>query len=540
MNNSIKYISFFTFLIFSNLVFFERVTEMISLGKLKNLVLFLGIWFVCIIGMLVALQLKNFKIRLIFGTIFVINTILGMTYFSVGKHYLSYQDIELLWISRANAIDAIGFYLPEVLVPFIISLFGLLAYIIPANNKLQIKKSWISVLSILPIFLLMGVTFVKKGYGTEGMPHQYSPLATFSLYNTYEAFLPGLIGKRHSVSIKPKKEDGTQNIIYIVDESIRADYLDLNNNKGITPYLLEQSSRISNFGSMSSGNNCSGYSNIILRTGTSQKTLGEIGEKPMIWEYAQKAGYKTHYFDAQQTDGILQNFMTKNELKQIDNFQQLDSQNKLNADHIFAQKIRKVLETPGKNFIYINKRGAHFPYIETYPKAEEIYRPSMQLGDELGKDRNKLINSYKNSVTWTVDVFFKLLLGDRKFENNIVFYTSDHGQNLMDNGIMTHCNTQEPHAYEGYVPFFILTDNQNYKVRYDDLAKKQYNKLTHFHIFGSLVSAMGYSIEDVKAHNELSLDGPIIDDRAFTLGSLIPRFGEDVKWFGINSLNLND
>jgi lipid A ethanolaminephosphotransferase len=540
MKNLIKYVSFFIFIIASNMVFFDRVSDMISLGKYKNLILFLGVWSVCLAGMIISLQLKNQKVRVAIGGVFVINSILGMTYYAVGKHYLSYQDIELLWISRANAGDAIGFYLKEMLNPSIIGIFGIIAYVIPSMDKLSIKKTWTIVFSIAPILLLMGVTFLKKGYGTEGMPHQYSPLATFSLYHGYELFLPGLVGKRDSVKANANLKGEAQNIIYIVDESIRADYLDINNDKGITPYLKQQVNRISNFGSMASGNNCSGYSNIILRTGASQETLSQIGKLPLIWEYAKKAGYKTHYFDAQQTDGILQNFMTEKELQQVDEFSQLGLGHKHNADHIFAKKIRTVLDGPGKNFIYINKRGAHFPYIETYPKSAEINIPSMQLGDELGKDKNKLINSYKNSVTWTVDVFFKELLKERKLKNDIIFYTSDHGQNLMDNGIMTHCNTQEPHAYEGYVPFFVLTDNQKIKSKYDALAGKHFNKLTHFHIFGSIVSSMGFEKEDVKKHNKLNLEGPVISDRAFTLGSLIPRFGEDVKWFGVNSLKLAD
>lgn len=534
MKQILKYLCFLLFISASNTPVLDRVQGMILQGKIKSLILFLGIWGVCLLGLLASLHLKNKRVRVALGILFCINTILGVTYYSIGKHYLSYQDIELLWISRANASDAISFYLNAMLQPILLSVFGMISFSLAPSIKVTFKNRFFYVLTLIPILLLMGVSFVKKGYGTEGMPQQYSPLSIFSLYHTYEVFLPSIIDKREEVQSLVNNKNGTRNIVYIVDESVRSDYLDLNKDRGVTPYLKTQKGRISNFGGISSGNNCSGYSNIILRTGATPKTLTQIGKLPLIWSFAKKAGYKTYYFDAQQTDGILQNFMTKEELKGIDHFVQLGRDDRENADQIFAIKVKEILNGPGKNFIYINKRGAHFPYTQTYPERAAKFMPAMKLGDELGQSKEKLINSYKNSINWTVDGFFKVLLKGSFYKDSVLFYTSDHGQNLMDKGVMTHCNTQDPHAYEGYVPLLVITDNLNKKNKYTELSKKRYNQLTHFHLFGTLISEMGH--EDID-ERYLSLEKLNTNEQAFTLGSLIPRFGEEVKWHSINSIN---
>ena len=88
----------------------------------------------------------------------------------------------------------------------------------------------------------------------------------------------------------------------------------------------------------------------------------------------------------------------------------------------------------------------------------------------------------------------------------IVFYTSDHGQNLLDRGIQTHCNTVEPHPFEGFVPAAVLTDIPSLKFEYDvallafnigltnigQFTKKELSQLEKFVNIGLLVKTKNH------------------------------------------------
>ncbi|MBL6988900.1 MAG: sulfatase-like hydrolase/transferase [Bacteriovoracaceae bacterium] len=535
MKTLIKLLLTAIFLITPNLIVFSRIAEMISKGNYVNLILFLGIWGISLIGLFSLLFHSNTKLRIFGGILVSISAFSGLCYFNISHHYMSYEDLELLWIERAQTSNALSFFWGQMMTPLALGITGLVAVILDApiigyfKKKGKLVNYAMTVMLIMPFPVLMGVTYIKAGYGAKGMPLQYSSISTFALYQIYEAFSPGMIEKRGPLKATYIGAGTPRNIIYIVDESIRADYIDLNNDKGLTPYLKSQQTRLANFGSIASANNCSGYSNAVLRMGATKKNLTNIGKEPLIWNYAQKAGFKTYYFDAQLKNGKVQNFMNHLELQFVDEFVQLSNVEEYKRDIQFAKIIKETIKKPGKHFIYLNKRGAHFPYTTSYDYENPKFTPHMALDEQLGKSKERLKNSYKNSVYWNVNNFFKELLGEEIYKDSIIFYTSDHGQNLMDSGIMTHCNSQEPHPTEGYVPLMVLTDNEKWLTKYQNWAQISKNKLNHFSIFPTVISELGFNQSEVKKNYGGGLEQPISQDRAFSAGPILPRFGRQVK-----------
>lgn len=530
----IKNSLFFLYLFISNTVFFERLQEMFTDHKWKSLVIFTAVWIISTFSLWLLSNHSRKKVRLI-GFIFIsLWTIFSFSYYKVSHHYLTFPDMELLWLAKAQAGQALSFYFGQSIEILTLSTIGFFAFYfrpMPLNKILKNNLIFWSFV-FLPLPLLVGITYKKAGYGTEGMPHQFSALSTFVFYKSYDALYPSMAGKREAVMWKSAEIDKEQskNIIYIVDESIRADYIDLNKDRQTTPFLIANKEHIANFGVMSSGNNCSGYSNIILRTGVSPNMLDQVGSSPLIWSYAKKAGYKTIYLDAQQKTGVLQNFMDQNELDLIDEFIQFESFEAHQKDEALAAKILEYQNKPGKYFLYVNKRGAHFPYNETFPENGARFKPFMKSGEALGENKERLINSYKNSILSGVDNFFKGFYSSLTKKESVIFYTADHGQNLMDSGIMTHCNTLNPHETEGQVPFFIMSSNQEKLNLFKIIAAKSRDKLTHFHIFGSLLQEMGYLKEDIESRFLLNLQGDTLIPRKFTTGGIIPRFGRATSW----------
>ncbi|RTZ96621.1 MAG: hypothetical protein DSY90_09945 [Deltaproteobacteria bacterium] len=86
-------------------------------------------------------------------------------------------------------------------------------------------------------------------------------------------------------------------IVYIVDESVRGDFLGINGHeKATTPYLKTVGKNIFNFGISSSIANCSEATRLALRSGLRRDQIPDFDyqalKQPTIWQYAKKGGFE--------------------------------------------------------------------------------------------------------------------------------------------------------------------------------------------------------------------------------------------------------
>jgi glucan phosphoethanolaminetransferase (alkaline phosphatase superfamily) len=224
--------------------------------------------------------------------------------------------------------------------------------------------------------------------------------------------------------------------------------------------------------------------------------------------------------------------MTMLEREDIDLFEQFDDVAPLQRDLAVARRLKELARGPEPSFVYVNKRGNHFPFSRNYPADVARFHP-VNEGDAIGDDREALVNAYKNSVLWTVDRFFQELLAD-DLKDAAVIYTSDHGQNLLDHDVvMTHCNPSAPHPLEGLVPLLAIAGDQPLHGRFEEAARLNRHRSSHFQIFPTLLQLLGFDPEEVRDKFAASLFEPIEDDemaRAFTFGSVVSPLGVDVRW----------
>lgn len=534
MINIIKLIGLIIFIIGTNFEIFSRLADMLERKRYVSLLIFMGIWGLSLLCLLSVCFTKKSPVRIVLGALIAVSSFCGMLYLSIGGHALNYMDMELLWISRAHSMKALDYYFPKLFIPAAWAIFGFIIILLPSSlpKKIQQYIKKLIFLTPLPYVILSSLTFVKAGYGTVGMPVQYSSLSTFMLLQVYDSFSKGMIEKRTGILLRPEKEPFAKNIIFIMDESIRGDYLTFDKDTGTVPALWDHRELFVNFGKMSSSNNCSGYSNAVFRMGGIRGKLENIGSNPFIWQYAKEAGFKTWYLDAQLKRGELQNFMTPLEQTYIDEFIQLDKVEEPDLDLTFAQKIREITKSKTKNFIFINKRGAHFPYAESYRVVgEPRFKPLMTEKELPVKD--KMINSYKMAIYWNTNRFFEKLL-ETRLKESFIFYTSDHGQNLFDKGQQTHCNTEGPAFSEGLVPFLIFPNEKNFET-VERWREVNLDRATHFQLFPAVLNSLGYdSLKIEKAY------GPGLNKKdnfpqEFSAGPVLSKFGKEVDWNTINS-----
>jgi glucan phosphoethanolaminetransferase (alkaline phosphatase superfamily) len=346
-------------------------------------------------------------------------------------------------------------------------------------------------------------------------------------------------GERSEVTYSGSLDAQVEKIVLIVDESIRADILGINGyKKDTTPYLRSVETGIVNYGLAASSSNCSDYSNLILRTGVRKGEIPDHNQmtlkKPSIWQFTKKAGFYNVYLDAQSAEewANYQNFMNEHEASFVDEIIRVRQKIAYESDGVARKKLIDLLRQPGKTFIMLNKYGIHFPYFRSYPKEYNIFSPALEPGEPMN-DRGKALNSYMNGVRWSVDDWFKDLLSESgDFKTYVIIYTSDHGQNIVDDGTLaTHCRPRA-NRFEGIVPMMVFSNDAAILKRYKAVQVTSYDKTSHFQIFPTLLRLVGYKDSWVRRQYGASLSEPPATLPEFFVGDLHGR-GSVRQWDSI-------
>lgn len=346
-------------------------------------------------------------------------------------------------------------------------------------------------------------------------------------------------GERSEVSYRGPWESQVEKIVLIVDESIRADILGVNGfSKDTTPYLSSLETEVVNFGLAASASNCSDYSNLILRTGARKRAIPDQDQTslktPSIWQFTRRAGYYNVYLDAQSDEewANYQNFMDAHEAAFIDELLRLRQDIPYESDGVAQDRLKELLTQPGKAFVVLNKYGIHFPYFRSYPEESTRFSPALEPGEPMN-DREKSLNSFMNGIRWSVDDWFHGVFAESgDFRNYVIVYTSDHGQNIVDDGTLaTHCRPRA-NRFEGMVPMMVFSNDAGALDRFKAAQATGRDRTSHFQVFPTLLELAGYRRTWVKGHYGASLSDPPGTPAEFFVGDAFGR-GSVRKWIRI-------
>ena len=318
----------------------------------------------------------------------------------------------------------------------------------------------------------------------------------------------------NDVSVHPEVPARAQKILLVVDESVGHDiYADV-----VAPAVRQLP--VIDYGEAASVANCSAVSNALLRWGLERSRVGEAGydprTNPTIWGLAKAAGFRTTLIDG-QSKGTIQNFLSTGELALIDEF--VPAADGLLTDHRIAEILGERLSRPGRELIYVVKRGAHFPYETNYP--EGTVPPGAPKASQ-----------YAAAITYTTAGFFERLQKRLPLSELLLVYTSDHGQNLSSRA--THCSA-ERHPDEYSVPLTVLTEVPSFKALLLDAAPEMRNRASHLNIFPTLLYGLGYARDWIEATYGPTLAGPAAGYTTLTWHLPYPTRRKDTVDFEITA-----
>jgi glucan phosphoethanolaminetransferase (alkaline phosphatase superfamily) len=427
--------------------------------------------------------------------------------------FTSRDLISLLWDEWHLSSDAAFAYQAPLLHNLLFAAVVAVVLCLPPRKPLSLSRYWALVPSIGLIIVGCLVNISKSAQLVFPVP--YSILATAaSLEVGIEGNRPfGYYTSQHIVSdriieasFQPDRQ--FKKIVMIMDESVRGDFLSLNNAKLDNTPFLKNETRLINFGIAVSGGNCSSISRTIFRYGMRPQDLArkwdESAKAPLIWQYAHHAGYRTIHFDGLAGPFQFHNGFTSRETNLIDTQVSVLGDPAYNRDNKIAEKVISLLRDDDPMFLLIDKHGMHFPYELRYPDGN---RPKTRL------------EHYGLGITWSVDEFFRRLMAELNLSDTLMIYTSDHGQNF-DSG-QTHCTVaKDVSPNEAIVPLFAATGDHQFEQRLQEAAKLGFNRMSHFELFPTLLIAMGYDEKWVReTYGPSLLDEPTPHVRSFLVGN---------------------
>ena len=403
-----------------------------------------------------------------------------------------------------NVSDALHQFSDQILHSFIMTSVLIIPLVIKSCLPARQKKSYLAfILMGMLIFVYGFILIVRGSPALVGFPKGYA-YGFGNVFLLINDITLNFRANKH-IKIQPYSANSTTNkIIVIIDESVEYNEFSALYKKN-NPYSI-------NFGQAFSAANCSASSNYIIRRATYDRNTTtnklDIKKVDSLFSLARRKSFRTVYIDNQNVlkDPAVRNYFDKDEIDSIDVVIEPDG-NIFDRDLKSLSKIEDELKRENV-FIFINKLGAHFPYENTIPKKlitsdnTTNYRSSVK--------RNTI--SYLTELSRIID------------DQTIVFYTSDHGQDLYSKA--THCNTGNSATELEYsVPFVVITkDNDTYQ-SLTTASYKYRNYLTHIEFAESIRNTLGY---ELKNTNSIFKSNETFTNKHCGL------YGQPKPFFGIN------
>ena len=450
----------------------------------------------------VAGWIRSPSMRWIVASVFAMSTGFVIITITASSFPPTFDAVATAIDSRAAAVDFATLNVPLLFGAALFSAATLLGIGWPPRQRRSQRLAFPVV--IVAVAALGSLAASNRSWAISAAAPAWSGTAFAGLVLLDQAMHPDVVAP--PPAIRPRQRSSGGDIILIVDESIGGHYLDLNRTTGVRSGLVPAPAGVDvvNFGIATAATNFSVGTNFILRTGGTRQAY--LKRSASIWAYAHRAGYRTVHIFAQDYPG-LQNLMSPAERAQIDNYITMDGIDLTIRDHLAADILKRHFRNGIREFIYVNKVGAHSPAWQFYPPAQTRYRPT--LSERQGRstfmdvrkpdDWFRYRNDYRNAVAWNVGRFFDRLLSAGLPTGTTIIYTSDHGEGMNERGIVgryPHANFDNPLPEEGSVPLVSIT-SAGAGSWWAAAARANHGE-SHYRIFPTVLRLMGYAPAEVS------------------------------------------
>jgi len=277
-------------------------------------------------------------------------------------------------------------------------------------------------------------------------------------------------------------------VVLILGESTRADHLKLNGYQRNTNPLLQNEDVISFPRIYSEWTHTNKSVPLILTRADSSDYTRSYTEKSFISIF-NYCNFDTYWIGNQEPGDTYIYFINECDTMIINNpFHTPYNMSKKTDGELLPIFDSLMLSSNSRKLVILHTIGSHWFYPSHYPDEFEIFTPVIKSKNFNSSDSLLVINAYDNTVLYA-DFFMSAIINRLKNSHSIVFFLSDHGEILGEEGKWLHAQDTD---YERN-PAFILWMSENYKQQNPVLySQAQANKSRHFRtdfMFHSILQA---------------------------------------------------
>ena len=361
----------------------------------------------------------------------------------------------------------------------------------------QRVRHWAMQIGAIGLFCLLASYLVVDGYR---MRNQLYPVNV--CYNLYLAFERDAASENYREASRDFKFDARSEhsatapevYVMVVGETARAHNFSLYGYPRNTNPLLSKTPGIKAFPNVTTQSNTTHKSVPMLLSAASAEDFERLFHEKGILAAFKEAGFHTVFISNQLPNHSFIDFLGE----QADEHYFLKKEDASQGNHYdedLLQKLDEILPLADasssahyhyryrKLFVVLHSYGSHFNYQERYPRSFAYFKPDSR-SEAKPENRRDLLNAYDNTIRYTDYILHGIVERLQKWEGvqtktdgvydqptSAMLYTSDHGENIFDDGrcLFLHA-APKASDYELHVPFIIWTSD-GFSKQYPDILK---------------------------------------------------------------------
>ena len=177
-------------------------------------------------------------------------------------------------------------------------------------------------------------------------------------------------------------------------------------------------------------------------------------------------------------------------------------------DEILFQDLQANIDTAKEDtFVVLHLEGSHGPtYFKRYPDTFKKFLPTCDTQDLEKCSQEQIVNTYNNTLLYTDFILNESIKLLEKYEGSFettLFYVSDHGESLGENGVYLHG-----------LPYFIAPDTQKHipalfyfgganRDKLEKLNRKKAEAFSHDNVFHTMLGLFEIQTQEYKAERDM-------------------------------------
>ena len=151
--------------------------------------------------------------------------------------------------------------------------------------------------------------------------------------------------------------------------------------------------------------------------------------------------------------------------------------------------------------VVLHTMGSHGPaYYKRYPDSFEVFLPTCQTNQLNECNDEEINNAYDNTIVYTDYVLSKLIAvleNNTKVDESAMFYVSDHGESLGENGLYLHGMPYliAPDEQKKVAALMWFNEGLSQSLDIDAIKEKIEVPLSHDNLFHTLLGFMNIETE---------------------------------------------